>query len=457
MSLEQIGAFESTYMPAHDVDVLETSGHVARWREDLARLRDHGVTRLRYPIRWHRIEARQGSYDWAETDRLLHHMRAEGMRPIVDLVHHTSYPRWLAGGFADERFGPAYVAYCEAFARRYDWIEEYTLFNEPFATLFLAGHEGIWPPFGRGLDALVELFLNVVPAIGEASRRVRALLPDARHVYVDTCEGHRSLEPAADGFTAMANDRRFFVVDLLLGRPLERDRPFVAEVAATRLGPELLGTEPGHLDVLGLDYYAHSEWAFKRRATPLAAGGRHERHHQDSTFEGVTPSPVPQGLAELARQYGARYGELPMLLSETNVRGAASDRATWLKHTLEQCEQARAGGVPLEAYCWFPFLDSLDWNSLLEHADGCIDPVGVLWLDADLERHESTMSASYRRAAAGASAAELPAYRFSEPVAEWVSALLPLMDHFDWQEPPTEEVASFMQGIVRANERREAA
>ena len=36
-----------------------------------------------------------------------------------------------------------------------------------------------------------------------------------------------------------------------------------------------------------------------------------------------------------------------------------------------------AAGAPLGGYCWFPFVDSVDWNSLLARADGCIDPVGV--------------------------------------------------------------------------------
>src|SRR2546423_4296235 len=71
VKVEFIGAFESIYMPAHDLDVLETSGHCGRWKEDLALLRASGITTVRYPIRWHRIERRQGLYDWQETDEVL--------------------------------------------------------------------------------------------------------------------------------------------------------------------------------------------------------------------------------------------------------------------------------------------------------------------------------------------------------------------------------------------------
>jgi beta-glucosidase/6-phospho-beta-glucosidase/beta-galactosidase len=455
VSRDFIGAFESTYLPAQDVDVLETSGHVASWRADLDLLRSCGVRRLRYPVRWHRIESEPGRFDWAETDLRLGYLRDEGFEPTVDLIHHTSYPRWLERGFGDPDFGPAYLRYCEAFAQRYPWIGEYTLFNEPFATLLLAGHQGIWPPYGRGMSDLVALFANVLPPLLDASRMYRELLPRARHVYVDTCEGHSATDPTGEAYAGMANDRRFFVVDLMLGRLDGAGRPFVRDVAEAG-GEALLALEPGHVDVLGLDYYAHSEWSFSSHAGEEAARSGHEAHGDEGALVGVTPSVAPVGIGSLAIEYARRY-ELPMILSETNIRGTPFDRATWLKYTLEQYERAEAAGVPLEGYCWFPFIDSLDWNSLLARADRCIDPVGVFWLDESLKRHESSMSRSYRAAAAGARSSELPAYRFSSSTARWVSALLPQMAHYDWQDPPAEEAGFDPDRVVRARSEQPVA
>ena len=88
--IELIGAFESTFQPAHDIDVLESSGHTASWQSDLALVRTCGIRRLRYPVRWHRVEATQGYYDWSGTDAIFDYMRRAGLEPIVDLVHHTS-------------------------------------------------------------------------------------------------------------------------------------------------------------------------------------------------------------------------------------------------------------------------------------------------------------------------------------------------------------------------------
>ena len=420
--IEMIGGFESTYLPAHDRDVAETTEHDVRWRSDLDLLRRTGVRRLRYPIRWHRIEAEEGRYDWRATDEVLGHLHDEGFAPIVDLVHHTSHPRWLDGGFADERFGGAYLRYAEAFARRYPWVEEYTLFNEPFSTLFLSGHEAIWPPYHRGVEGFVGLLRNVLPAVAEASRMYRDLLPGGRHIWVDTCERHTGALPAGEAYAAMANDRRFFVIDAFLGRAIDFDSRFLPLVLRAG-GDDLLDLEPGHVDVLGLDYYAHCQWHFH------GSGG------------GIVPTPDPMPLSTQIVEYWERY-ERPVMLTETNIRGFASDRASWLKYTLEQCEVARDAGVPVEGYCWFPFVDSADWDSLLYRCEGNIDPVGVFWLDERRERRRSSMSEAYEQAARGISAADLPAYRFAQPVATWLQGYLPHMAHWRWQPRPEGETCS---------------
>jgi beta-glucosidase/6-phospho-beta-glucosidase/beta-galactosidase len=367
-------------------------------------------------VRWHRIEPQAGRYDWRHTDAVLQWLRDHGIAVIVDLVHHCSYPRWLSG-FTDPRFADAYLAYVTAFAERYPWVEGYTLFNEPFTTFLLCGFAGIWPPHLEGLEGFAAVARSVLPAMTEASRRLQRALPDAEHVYVDTCERHTAATPLAAGYAAMANDRRFFVTDLFLGNPGDGDRPFFRSLVEAG-GEDLLAIEPGHIDVLGLDYYAHNQWEFI-----------------DDEGDGHTRSSQPGSLGGLVVEYAERY-ELPVMLSETNLRGYASDRASWLKYTLEQLEAARDAGVDVRGYCWFPFIDSCDWDSVLTEAKGNIDPVGVYWLDESRDRHPSCMSDAYIKAARGTPASELPAYRFRDPAAGWLAGWAPQMSHWDWQEPP---------------------
>src|SRR4051794_2368810 len=249
-------------MPAHDTDVTQTTGHDRRWRQDVGLLEGAGVNRLRYPLLWHRIEAQQGKYDWRHTDLVLHHLRDKGFHVVADLVHHTSYPRWLEHGFGDERFGEAFLRFSDAVAERYPWLPAYTLINEPFSTLLMAGHARIWPPYLSGDEGFARLLCNVLPPLAEASRRWRERLPHAQHVWTDTCEHHGAMVPEAETFTAMANQRRFIALDLILGRAGQPGECLYVDKLVAAGGGDLLAMEPGTIDVLGLDYYAHCQWGF---------------------------------------------------------------------------------------------------------------------------------------------------------------------------------------------------
>jgi len=421
-----IGAFESTYQPAHDRDVLETTQHDVRWRDDLTLLASCHVKQLRYPLRWHRIEPAPGQFDWTHTDEVLGYMHDNGFEPTVDLLHHTSYPLWL-GDFANPAFEAAFLRFVEAVAERYPWLPGYTVCNEPFTTFLLCGQEAVWPPHLRGLEGFVALANNVFPGVTRASRALRDLLPDAHHVHVEVAERHTWAGPAGEGFAEMANDRRFLLTDLFVGKPIDEMRPFVRDLVHTPGGDDLLSVEPGHVDVLGLDYYAHNQWHWSRPG------------------QGTTVSPCPAPLADLITEYWDRY-RVPVVIGETNIRGFASDRASWLKYTLEQCEQALERSVDVRGYCWFPFIDSADWGSLLAECMGAIDPVGVFWLDEQYDRRPSSMSVSYAMAAAGVSARDLPAYRLRRPVADWLEGWLPHMAHWEWRLPPASESCSNVHG-----------
>ncbi|MEY2398502.1 MAG: UDP-galactopyranose mutase [Actinomycetota bacterium] len=417
-----IGAFESTYQPAHDRDVVETTEHDVRWRHDIQLARACNVTQFRYPVRWHRIEPEPGQFDWAHTDEVLGFMHDNGLAPIVDVFHHTSYPLWV-GDLSQPEFGDAFLRFCEALARRYPWLPGYTVCNEPFTTFLMCGQLGLWPPHARGLGGFVALANNVLPAVTAASRMLKDLLPDAQHFHVEATERHAAVTPAGAAFAEMANDRRFLLTDLFVGRAIDHDRPFVQELLGVPGGEELLATPAGVIDVLGLDYYAHNQW--------------HWYEPGRGTTAGVEQPPLSDVIVEYAERY-----QMPVFLGETNIRGFASDRASWLKYTLEQCEIARDRGVDMRGYCWFPFVDSADWASLLAECEGAIDPVGAFWLDENLDRRPSSMSISYALAAGGVPASELPAYQFRPPVSQWLEGWLPHMAHWEWRQPPSSERCS---------------
>ena len=99
--------------------------------------------------------------------------------------------------------------------------------------------------------------------------------------------------------------------------------------------------EPAEVDVVGLDYYAHSELGW--------------------TVEGQSDDFLPWGFKRVALEYSDRYPDYPIMLTETNVRGRIEDRITWLKYMVQEAEalvpELEARGRRFEGFCWYPYLD----------------------------------------------------------------------------------------------------
>ena len=450
--MEFMTGFESTYIPQHDVDVVTLTGHDERYADDLRLVKDAGVRRLRYPALWHQVEREPGRFDWAWTDATMAELRDLGLDPIVDLVHHTSFPGWIKEGMADPDFPRLHARWGAAFAERYPWVRRYTIFNEPFATTLFCGNTGTWYPFYTGKEHFYAMIVNVARSIRAATDAVLRVRPDAIIIHVDTCEGHAAVGCESSGdllpdtdtmnhtpgpdietryreglsveetdcltFVRYLNDRRFVFLDLLLGR-VDAAHPLFALLTryAGREVVEDFREYPAHIDLLGLDYYAHSEYQF-------APSGP------------ICPSHAPVGFAALAREYHARYS-LPFALTETNIRGFVSDRASWLKHMVEQCEELEREGLPFHGFAWFPFIDSTDWDSLLRDPRQNVDPVGIYWLDAErFDRHESILSEVFAGLARGRiTGVDLPAFALMEPVSEHLAGYRRFMDHWDWEPP----------------------
>ncbi|HEX2222997.1 MAG TPA: family 1 glycosylhydrolase, partial [Thermoanaerobaculia bacterium] len=338
--------FESTHIFGSGTDVLEGTRHLERWRHDLGLVAAAGIRVLRYPVPWHRIENVRGHYDWRWLDEVLAYMRQAGLDPILDPIHHTSFPEWIEGGFAHPEFAELYERFVKELAARYPWVTKYTLFNEPFVTTLFCGKEGIWYPNRRSARVFVRMIVNVGRSICNLSAELARSVPGLQLIHVDTCESHRALDSTSRETVDFLNHRRFLLHDLILGR-IDRSHPLSGYLSRNGLRAEerrWFQDHPARIDVLGLDYYSHSE-------QERYHGGRRIRWH----------GPSPRGFAAVAQDYVERYG-VPVMLAETNLKGTVSDRLSWLRHMVEECEKLQGvAGVDFRGFCWFPFVDSTDW------------------------------------------------------------------------------------------------
>jgi beta-glucosidase/6-phospho-beta-glucosidase/beta-galactosidase len=426
LSYAHLGAFESTKIHGSGEDILSTTRHLERWRHDLGLLHGAGIRDLRYSVPWHRIEISPGEWDWRWMDQPMRFFERNGMRPILDPLHHTSFPDWLTGGFANPNFPALYQRFVEAVARRYDWVAQYTVFNEPLPTTLFCSYTGMWYPHGCSEREFASMAVNVGKAICMAGAALKKMNPRVELVHIDTCEHHQAADRRSEAWAEFANLRRFLLHDLALGR-LDRDhplRPYLLTHGVTRDELAWFEDHPAVFDVLGLDYYLHSEMEWAWSGTLKRADIR-------------LPCERPRGFASVAHDYVKRY-RLPILLGETNLRGTVTDRLTWLKFMEEQCERVVQDGVDFRGFCWYPSIDSTDWCHCCTKCTFSVDPQGIWRLDRQRrKRHPSILSEYYALLASGqARSKDIPAYRFHNGLEEQLRGYRGLMSHWDrWQDP----------------------
>ena len=108
--------------------------------ERVAKLDALGVDVVRYTLDWNRIAARKPTrprahgdraYDWALSDAVLTTLRKHGIAAVVGIA---GTPRWANGGKAPNvapRSGRFTADFAFAAAKRYRWVRDWLVWNEP--------------------------------------------------------------------------------------------------------------------------------------------------------------------------------------------------------------------------------------------------------------------------------------------------------------------------------------
>jgi hypothetical protein len=115
-----------------------------------------------------------------------------------------------------------------------------------------------------------------------------------------------------------------------------------------------LGGDPKYIDVIGVNYYPHNQWAFHGKMIP----------YTDPRYR-----PFNKMLIEVYERY-----RRPLLIAETGTE--LRKRARWLRYVGEQSRIAMASGVPLHGICLYPILNHPGWaddrhchNGLWDYGD----------------------------------------------------------------------------------------
>ena len=101
--------------------------------------------------------------------------------------------------------------------------------------------------------------------------------------------------------------------------------------------------QPGHLDIIGVNYYWTNQWEIGREERPLS-------------FD----DPRRMSLAQLLRRVWQRYGA-EILVTETSH--VDEMRPIWLNVVAHDCEKLLNEGVPVRGVCVYPILGMPEWHA----------------------------------------------------------------------------------------------
>ena len=381
---------ECSFLPHLNVDQFKWTQHDRFWREDLRRAREElGLTHLRYTLPWHLLEPQRGTFDWSYGDERIAEFEKLGINLLLDVMHFGT-PLWLKQAVGDPEFPEALERFADQLVSRYRGsVKVWCPFNEPLVSALFSGDFGFWPPHSRKWRGYMPVLSRIVQATSRGIRAIRRAMPEATVLLCDASENFKTRSPQLELEVKRRNLRRFVVLDLLLGR-VDRHHPlfsWLTSYGMSELDLEWFRSNPQTPDVLGLDYYPHSDWQLD-----IDSGAVRQRRADN-----------PVGLYGVANAYYNRYG-LPLLLTETSVEGKPINREIWLDTTLDHIRRLREEGVPMLGMIWWPLLDQLDWDGALTHRIGKIHQVGLFSLsrqkDGTLQRSPTPLVRQFREAMA---------------------------------------------------------
>jgi beta-glucosidase/6-phospho-beta-glucosidase/beta-galactosidase/glycosyltransferase involved in cell wall biosynthesis len=408
-SIDSVGAVESlpvqqfiwgagmecSFLPHMNVDQFEWTQHNQFWKEDFRRAREEaGITNLRYAFPWHVLEPTPGKFDWSYADERMAELQKLGINVMLDVMHFGT-PTWLKQAVGDPEFPEALERFAEAMVTRYrSQVKIWCPFNEPLVSALFSGDLGFWPPYHRKWRGYMPVLSRIVQGVSRGIKAIRRAMPEATVLLCDASENFKTRVDHLQPEVRRRNLRRFIVMDLLTGR-VDRDHPLHAwlhSYGMSELDLQWFRTNPQQPDILGLDYYPHSDWQLD-----VVGNGVVKQRRADN----------PVGLYGVSVAYYNRYN-IPLMLTETSIEGKPINREIWLDRTLDEIQQLREEGIPMLGFIWWPLLDQLDWDGAMTHRIGKIHEVGLFNLhrqpDGTLKRSSTPLIRLFKQAAAGGEA-----------------------------------------------------
>jgi beta-glucosidase len=352
--------------------------HYRQYQTDVTLMRELGLRAYRFSVSWSRIlPAGKGAVNpggLAFYDRLVDTLLENGIEPLITL-YHWDLPAALddRGGWLNPDIAGWFADYAATVYRKLDGrVKKWVTLNEPWVVTDGGYLHGALAPGHRNRFEAPIASLNLMRAHGAAVQAYRALGKHQVGLVVNlepkypasASEDDRAATARADAYM-----NRQYLDPALLGQC----PPELAEIfgeAWSPWSPADLALVHQPIDFLGINYYTRSVTRGDEQAWPVRASGVRQPR---ATYTETGWEVFPQGLTDTLLAVKARYGDLPLYITENGAAffdppvaeaGRVQDplRIHYLRRHLAAVHAAIAQGVNVRGYLVWSLLDNLEWS-----------------------------------------------------------------------------------------------
>jgi len=258
-------------------------------------------------------------------------------------------------------------------------------------TAWYCGKLGWWPPNLKGWRGFLRVMMGVCRGMVETTRALRDVDEENVAVQVDATDLYESPDPTLQEEVGRRQEIVFLALDLISGRVTEGHSLYtwLLKNGITQNELDWFHENAIELDMVGINLYPLFSQKVLTRSPhvrikmPYASGEIVER---------------------LAKMYYQRY-QVPIFISETASLGTVKRRSDWLRDSVASTRRARAQGIPLVGYTWWPLFALVTWayRQGTKPPEYYIKQMGLwdLASDATLERKRTPLVDEFRSLAEG--------------------------------------------------------
>jgi beta-glucosidase len=368
--------------------------HWNRFEDDHELLASMGHQAFRFGIEWARVEPRRGEIDQAAVEhyrRMLRSLRDHGIQICLTL-HHWVLPQWVAeqNDWRNPDTVDCFLRYVEFVVQEFaEFPDLWITLNEPMVASLAGNISGDFPPQRRSFAAFRQVTRNMLRAHAGAYRLIHQHCPEAR-------VGIAMAYPYFEGWGSRGLAGWYERQAVRLGKTVLY-QAWDRSIETGRLHP-LLGSGAvdglrDSVDFCGINYYLRMTPCFSLR-------------HPRTGFldlaalpEGVKTNDFrwqiwPEGIRHTIEEVWARFRK-PIFITENGIADKDdSRRGKYIVEHLRHIHEAQAGGIPVQGYFHWSFIDNFEWKEGFEMKFGLVevDPD-----DADLTRQPRSSAALFSR------------------------------------------------------------